>query len=62
MNKEQLQWINIFLRDIFLIFVVAGLHYLTYFNSKTVWLITGMLMVWITWQLSDLLEQTRRLT
>lgn len=53
---KELSWINLFLRDILLVLVVAGLHWWTKFNSKTVFLITGMLLVWITWQLSDYLN------
>jgi len=58
---RQIIWINTFIRDILLILTVLGLHYLTHFNSHTIFLITGMLMVYITWQLSDLLNEQRRL-
>ena len=59
---RELKWLNIFIRDVFLILVVGGLHYMTNFNSKTVWLITGMLLVYVSWQLSDYIKHKRRLT
>lgn len=55
------RWVHIFIRDLILVFIVAVLHYYTHFNSKTVFLITGMLMVWITWQLNDYLNYKKSL-
>lgn len=54
MKLITLKWINLFVRDLLLIFIVLYLQYATYFNSKVVWLITGILACWITWQVSDL--------
>lgn len=58
MNKKirELSWINIFVRDILLVIVVGCLQYYTYFNSKTLWFITGLLVVWISWQFTDYLN------
>lgn len=56
MNKQEKVWLNIFIRDALLSLVLYGIHYMTRFNSKTVFLITGMLMVYITWHLSDYLN------
>jgi len=55
-NKEKFKWINIFVRDMLLILVVGGLQILTNFQSKVVFLITGMLMVFVTWHFTDLLR------
>jgi len=59
--RRQFMWINTFVRDLLLALTVLGLHYLTNFNSKTVFMITGMLIVFITWQFYDLLNEHRRL-
>jgi len=61
-KTHQLQWLNIFIRDVLLIIVVGVLHYFTRFNSHTVWFITGMMVVWISWQFSDYLNYQRRIT
>jgi hypothetical protein len=53
------RWMNIFIRDFLLVIVVGLLHYLTHFNSHTVFFITGMLVVYITWQLSDMLNEVK---
>jgi len=55
LRSREFKWFNIFLRDLFLVLAVAGMHYLTNFNSKSIFMITGMLVVWITWQFSDFL-------
>lgn len=55
MNKE-LSWLIIFLRDFFLLLTIFLLHYFTEFRSKTVFLLTGMLIVWATWHLQEYLE------
>lgn len=52
-KNPQFKWLNLFIRDFLLILVVCFLHYSTHFNSKSVFLITGMMIVWITWQISD---------
>jgi len=49
-------WLNIFIRDILLVFIILWLQYITNFNSKSVFLITGMMVVWITWQFSDFMD------
>jgi hypothetical protein len=53
---KEVIWLNIFIRDILLVFIILWLHYITNFNSKSVFLITGMMVVWITWQFSDFME------
>ena len=55
-KRRKVLWINIFIRDLLLVVVVFGLAYMTKFNSKVVFLIIGMLVVWITWQFSDFLN------
>ena len=60
-KAKELRWLNLFLRDLFLVFVIAYLQYATHFRSKTVFLITGMLIVWITWQLNDYLISKKRI-
>jgi len=49
-------WLNIFIRDLLLVIVVLGIGIMTKFNSKVVFLIIGMMIVWITWQFSDFLN------
>lgn len=56
LKTKEGRWLNIFVRDVLLIFIVMWLHYITHFNSKSVFLITGMMVVWITWQFSDFME------
>jgi hypothetical protein len=56
LRKKEVKWFNLFLRDLFLIFVIVYLQWKTNFNSKTVFLITGMLVVWVTWQLNDYIK------
>jgi len=53
---KRLVWINIFVRDFLLILAIGGLHYMTNFQSKVVFLITGMLVVFVTWHFSDLIK------
>ena len=55
-KRRKILWLNIFIRDLLLVVVVFGLAYMTKFNSKVVFLIIGMLVVWITWQFSDFLN------
>jgi hypothetical protein len=55
-KDKRFSWFNLFIRDMILVFVVAGLQYMTHFNSKVVFMITGMMVVWITWQLADFLN------
>ena len=55
-KRRKVLWLNIFIRDLLLVVVVFGLAYMTKFNSKVVFLIIGMLVVWITWQFSDFLN------
>lgn len=53
---QELRWINIFIRDCLLIIVIVVVDYLTYFRSRWVAFIMGMLVVWITWQFSDYIK------
>ena len=57
---ERYKWFNLFVRDILLIVVVGFLQWWTRYNSKVIFFISGMLLVWITWQLSDLLNYRRK--
>jgi len=50
---QELIWINSFARDFLICCIIAYLHYATNFNSKTVFLITGMMFVYVTWKLND---------
>ncbi len=58
-NKDKVRWINLFIRDFLLILAVGGLHYMTGFNSKVVFLITGMLVVSVSWHFSDLIKSIK---
>ncbi len=62
LRHNDFRWFNRFMGDIFLILVVAGLQYLTRFNSKVIFLITGMLIVWIAWQFTDFINSKRKLS
>jgi len=55
-KRRKIMWLNIFIRDLLLVIVVLGIGIMTKFNSKVVFLIIGMLIVWITWQFSDFLN------
>ena len=55
-KRRKIMWLNIFIRDLLLVIVVLGIGIMTNFNSKVVFLIIGMLVVWITWQFSDFLN------
>jgi len=58
-KRRKIIWLNIFIRDLLLVVVVLGLGIMTNFNSKVVFLIMGMMVVWITWQFSDFLNYIR---
>ena len=53
------RWLNIFIRDIFLIVAVLGIHFLTEFKSRSAFLVTGMLLILISWQLSSLMNEIK---
>jgi len=55
-KRRKIMWLNIFIRDLLLVIVVLGIGIMTKFNSRVVFLIIGMLIVWITWQFSDFLN------
>jgi len=55
-KRRKVMWLNIFIRDLLLVIVVLGIGIMTKFNSKVVFLIIGMMIVWITWQFSDFLN------
>jgi len=55
-KSKEFSWLNLFLRDIFLVFVILGIHYLTNYNSKIAFLITGMMVVWVTWHFTDFMN------
>ena len=54
-------WLNTFVGDFLLVLVIGALQILTKFNSKTVFLITGMIIVYITWQFSDFLNSRKKI-
>ena len=58
-KEKDLMWFNTFVGDFLLILVIGVLQILTKFNSKTVFFITGMMVVYITWQLNDLLNSRK---
>lgn len=58
---SKFKWINIFLRDILLVIIIFVVQYWTHFQSTAVFFISGMLFVWITWQLNDFLTERKRL-
>ena len=55
-SHPDVRWVNLFIRDVLLVLVILYMQITTKFNSKSVFLITGMMIVWITWQLSDYLN------
>lgn len=59
--SEEFKWINIFLRWFLISFLLMYVNYKTNFNSWWVGLITGMLIVYVTWQFTDFLNSRRRL-
>ena len=56
LSNPDARWFNIFLRDIFLIFVVGMVNYWTQLRSWWVGFTTGMLVVYISWQITDYLN------
>jgi len=61
MKNPTVRWTNIFVRDLLLVIVVMFMHFRTGFRSYSLFFISGMLTVWITWQLSDFINYHRRL-
>lgn len=55
----EIRWINIFIRDVFLAFVVGYLNYANNFRSWFAALLAGMLIVWVSWQISDYIRERR---
>jgi len=60
LKSDEFRWFNIFIRDILLIFIILVTQVWTNFNSKSVWFISGMLVVWVTWQLNDYIYYYKR--
>ena len=58
-RKRDIGWLNLFIRDLLLVAVVGLLQWQTDFKSRSLFLITGMLLVWITWQITDYLNYKR---
>jgi len=56
LKNPDAKWFNIFIRDICLVFVIGVVNYWTHFRSWWVGFITGMCVVWISWQLTDYLN------
>jgi len=59
LKNPQVRWLNIFLRDVFLVAVMIYVNYITHFRSWWGGFIIGMLFVWISWQLTDYLKWIR---
>ena len=60
--NPNLRWLNVFFRYFLLALLLGIAHYLTHFNSNTVFLLTGMLAVLITWALSDYMNYKKWLS
>ena len=56
LKNPEIKWLNIFFRDIILVLVVCYVQYWSNFRSIFMWLLTGMLIVFITWHFSDYLK------
>jgi len=56
--NPEVRWLNIFIRDIFLVGVMA---FVVWRNGFWGWIsfLCGMLVVWISWHLSDYLKYKR---
>lgn len=61
LKHREAMWLNVFIRDVILVGLVSYMQYATNFRSTTVFFITGMLLVYICWQLTDYLHEKRRL-
>lgn len=61
LKSDEFRWFNVFFRDLLLVLVVMSVQYWSHFKSKWVFFITGMLVVWISWQFSDFLDYKRRI-
>ncbi len=59
-KNPHFKWLNLFLRDIFILIPLAYVNYATKFSSKWVYFINGMFVVWVTWQFSDYITSFRR--
>jgi len=57
--KQNLRWINIFIRDILITFLLTWVNYQVNFKSWWVACLIGMQIVLVTWHLSDFLENKR---
>lgn len=60
-DQRKFRWINLFVRDILLILVIGALQTITHFKSTFIFFITGMLLVYICWQISDMVDENKRL-
>ena len=52
-KKQRFVWVNIFFRDLLLVVILTLIQMLTHFNSKTVFFISGMMVVLVTWHIHD---------
>lgn len=57
--RRNVSWMIIFFRDLFLALVIFMIHYLTKFSVPVVWMLTGMLVVWITWHYQEFMDWRR---
>ena len=60
-KSREVMWLNVFMRDVILIGLVFYIQWATHFKSTTVFFISGMLLVYIAWQLTDYLNEKRKL-
>lgn len=58
--NEKFRWINIFVRDILLILIMLYVNWYVSYESWWAAFILGMLLILITWHLSDLILKYRR--
>lgn len=60
-EKMSLKWVNLFIRDVILIGLISWVNWKVDFQSWWAACVTGMIIVLMTWHLSDLLYEKRGL-
>ena len=61
LKSEEFKWFNIFVRDIILIGLLIYINVSNSFKSYWVGFLTGMAVVYVSWQFTDYLNEKRRL-
>lgn len=56
------KWINIFIRDILLVAVIFWINHTLNYRSFVAAMLVGMMVVLVTWHLSDFIKLNRRLS